>query len=186
MTMTRGHICLATTRAITGEIWYSVISRSGSLQCQSFDCKWTPPLFVCMEPFTDLRCNRNNQCWCYDLSTNRLIAELLLADGALIVGWGKTFWCVSENGRNSEMKSWKINPKVRNGPSLRALQTGRWHNLGSYDKKRIFGPKTEFSGPKKTFISLLQPCSGHDRANKKVLFSPNKYHSFCNLQRSVS
>ena len=42
MTMKRGHICLATTRAITGEIWNSVISRSGSLQCQSFDCKWTP------------------------------------------------------------------------------------------------------------------------------------------------
>ena len=55
---------------------------------------------------------------------------LLLADGAATVGWGKTFWCVGrflfyENDRNSETKSRKVYPKVRNEPSLRGLQ-----NLG--------------------------------------------------------
>ena len=37
---------------------------------------------------------------------------------------------------SSETKSQKINPKVRNEPSLLGLQTGRWQNLGWYGKKR--------------------------------------------------
>ena len=45
--------------------------------------------------------------------------KLLLADGALTVGWGKTFWRVGrflffyENSRFSETKSRNIDPKVR-------------------------------------------------------------------------
>ena len=46
-----------------------------------------------------------------------------------------------ENGRNSETKSLKIDPKVPNRPSRKRLQTGHWQNPGSYSKKRIFGPK---------------------------------------------
>ena len=48
------------------------------------------------------------------------------------------------NGRNSETKSLKMDPKVPNRPPSRGLQTGHWRNPGSYGKKRIFGPK---SGP---------------------------------------
>ena len=43
--------------------------------------------------------------------------ELVLGDGATTVGWGKTFWHVGiffyENGRTSDTKSRKIDPKVR-------------------------------------------------------------------------
>ena len=54
---------------------------------------------------------------------------LLLADSALTVGWGKTFWRVGpfffyKNDRNSETKNRKIDPKVENEPSLQGLQTG--------------------------------------------------------------
>ena len=58
------------------------------------------------------------------------------------------------NGRNSETKSRKIDPKVPNRPSSRGLQTGHCRNPGSYSKKRIFGPKSENFGQKKesTFV----------------------------------
>ena len=36
----------------------------------------------------------------------------------------KLLFVLYENVRNSETKSRKINPKVRNGPSFRGLQTG--------------------------------------------------------------
>ena len=60
------------------------------------------------------------------------------------MGWGKTFWRIScffyENGLNSETKSQKIDPKVRNGTSLRGLQTGHWQNWGSFlAKKTVIG-----------------------------------------------
>ena len=64
---------------------------------------------------------------------------LLLADGAPRVESGKTFWRVAQfffSPGSSETKSQKINPKVRNEPSLQGLQTGRWQNLGWYGKKR--------------------------------------------------
>ena len=60
--------------------------------------------------------------------------RLLLGDVALKVGQGKTFFY--KNGRNSETKSRKIDPKVRNGTSFWGLQTGHWQNWGSYAKKR--------------------------------------------------
>ena len=47
---------------------------------------------------------------------------LSLAEGYLTVGLGKTFLLVGcffyENGRTSETKSRKIDPKVQNGPSF--------------------------------------------------------------------
>ena len=119
---------------------------------------------------------------------------LLLADSALTVGCGKTFWCVGrfsfyENDRNSETKSWKINPKVQYGPSLRALQTGRWHKLGSYGKNEFSVQKPSVRAQKKHSLHYSNHVLATTRqncANKKVLFFPNKYQSFCKLQRGVS
>ena len=82
----------------------------------------------------------------------RALGLLPAADGAPIVGWGKTFWRVGQffffykNCRFSETKSRKINPKVRNGPSFLGLQTVHWRNPGPKSKKWIFGPKSEILG----------------------------------------
>ena len=67
---------------------------------------------------------------------------------------------------NSETRSQKIDPKIANKPSLQRLQTGHWQNLRSCGKKRIFGPKTQFLGPKKEHppkngflhYAFLVPC----------------------------
>ena len=59
------------------------------------------------------------------------------------------------NSCNSGTESQKIVPKVGNEPSLRGLQTGRWPNLGSYGKNRIFWPKNETLGPKKRAHFLI-------------------------------
>ena len=105
---------------------------------------------------------------------------LLVADSALTLGCGKTFWCVGrfsfyENDRNSETKSWKINPKVQNGPSLRALQTGRWHKLGSYGKNEFSVQKPSVRAQKKHSLHYSNHVLATTRqncANKKVLFFP--------------
>ena len=93
---------------------------------------------------------------------------LLLTDSGV---WGKTFWRVGWffflQKLNPETKSRKIDCKVGNEPSFRGLQTGRWQNLGSYGKKQIFGPKTEFSGPKKTFTFRLEPLATTGRSCAK-------------------
>ena len=109
---------------------------------------------------------------CYNLSTYPACAQsalralgLLLADGALGLfladgawGGGRLFDASTgfyyEKGHNSGTKSRKIAPKVRNERSLRGLQTGCWPKLGLYGKIRIFRPKTEISGPKKSFHFL--------------------------------
>ena len=116
--------------------------------------------------------------------------RLLLADGIPAVGLGKTFWCVGhflyyENCRFSVTKSQKIDPKVRNPPSRRGLQTGHWRSPGSYSKKRIFGPKPKVLGPKNT--SQFNPCSSHYRAKlckEKSTLLPNKYHYFSGFRVS--
>ena len=74
---------------------------------------------------------------------------LLLADGALTVGRGKTFWRVNwfffyGNGCNLGTESRKIGPKVGNEQSLRGLQTGHWPKLGSYGKNWILDQKPRF------------------------------------------
>ena len=70
---------------------------------------------------------------------------LLLADSALTMGWGKTFWHVGrvffyENGRNTDTK------RAKNGPLTK---------LGLYGKRQIFVPKTKFTGPKKAHFLVL-------------------------------
>ena len=106
---------------------------------------------------------RHTLIWRKVSQTYRPPALLLIIQPALrllLADW-KSFWCVgrvfffNENGRYSEAKSWKIDPKVANRPSCRGLQTGHWRNPGSYSKKRIFGPKSENFGPKKN--PLLNP-----------------------------
>ena len=85
---------------------------------------------------------------------------LFLADGAPAptVGWGKTFWRVShffffyENSCNSETKSRKIDPKVRNRPSRRGLQTGHLRNPGPKAKNGFSCQNPNFWA-KKTPIS---------------------------------
>ena len=73
---------------------------------------------------------------------------LLLEDGAPTVQWGgaRLFAALEGhphgNGRNSETKSLKINPKVPNRRYCQGLQTGHWRNPGYYSKKRIFEPKS--------------------------------------------
>ena len=66
--------------------------------------------------------------WNYDF---KIFLGLLMADGASTVQWGggrlfdaSAEFFFYENGCNSEMKSWKINPKVGNEPSIWGLQTG--------------------------------------------------------------
>ena len=49
-------------------------------------------------------------------------------------------------------------------PSCRGLKMDHWRYPGSYGKKRIFGPKSKFSGPKKTSTSWSKPCSSNQRA----------------------
>ena len=68
---------------------------------------------------------------------------------------------------------------IRNGRSRRGLQTRHWQNFGSYGKRRIFGPKTEFLGPKKHPLlgsNHVLATTGKNCANKEVRFFPNKYH----------
>ena len=80
-----------------------------------------------------------------------------------LVRWPGFFF--NENGRYSEAKSWKIDPKVANRPSCRGLQTGHWQNPGSYSKKTEFGAKIRILGPKKRIYFRVGPCSSHDQAN---------------------
>ena len=90
-----------------------------------------------------------------------------------------------ENCRFSVTKSQKIDPKVRNPPSRRGLQTGHWRSPGSYSKKRIFGPKPKVLGPQNT--SQFNPCSSHYRAKlckEKSTLLPNKYHYFSGFRVS--
>ena len=73
---------------------------------------------------------------------------------------GLPFFFFYGNIRDSETKSKKIDPKVRNEPSLQGLQTGRWQNLGWYGKKR------PFLGSHHVLAMTGKKC-----ANKKVPFS---------------
>ena len=86
-----------------------------------------------------------------------------------------------ENGRNSETKSRTLDPKVPKRNQRRGLRAPLCQKTGSHTKKRIFGPKSGFLGPKKKATFYLQPCSSHDRAKlskeKSTLF-PNEYQSF--------
>ena len=99
------------------------------------------------------------------------------------VGWGKTFWWVFRfffygNIRDSETKSKKIDPKVRNEPSLRGLQSSSWQNFGPNKRMRIrwfsvmwvpklllppvklsiFCPQTAKFCPKYAFLGTYRPC----------------------------
>ena len=59
------------------------------------------------------------------------VLGVLLADGALTAWWGGLLSARArffyENGRNSETKSRKIDPKVRNELSFQGLQAGHGH-----------------------------------------------------------
>ena len=63
-----------------------------------------------------------------------------------------------ENGRDSETKSRKINPKEPNRQSCRGLQTGHRRNLGSYSKKTYFQAEIRIFGP--TSRRKLYPSHG--------------------------
>ena len=79
---------------------------------------------------------------------------------------------------NSGTKSQKFYPKVGNEQSRRGLKMGHWPKLGSYGKNRIFWPKTEILGPKKTYTSWRKPWSGHDQKKlfkEKNCLCPNNY-----------
>ena len=54
-----------------------------------------------------------------------------------------------ENGRNSETKSRTLDPKVPKRNQRRGLRAPLCQKTGSHTKKRIFGPKSGFLGPKK-------------------------------------
>ena len=54
-----------------------------------------------------------------------------------------------ENGRNSETKSRTIDPKVPKRNQRRGLRAPLCQKTRSHTKKRIFGPKSGFLGPKK-------------------------------------
>ena len=77
--------------------------------------------------------------------------KLLLADSALTVGRGKTFWRVGQVifAKMAITREQKVEnvPKMGNKQSLRGLQAidQNWGRLA----------KTEISGPKKTPTSLL-------------------------------
>ena len=71
-----------------------------------------------------------------------------------------------ENGHNSGTEIHKIVLNIGNELSPRGLQTGRWPKLGSYGKKRIFGPTTG---------SARTGCLG-------VFFPSCGYQNFCFLQ----
>ena len=78
---------------------------------------------------------------------------LLLADGDLTVGRGKTFWRANrffffyENSRNSGTESRKMVPKVGNERSLWGLQTGQ--NWGRMAKIGFLDQKPKFWAQKK-------------------------------------
>ena len=61
-----------------------------------------------------------------------------------------------ENGRNSGTKSRKLDTLVPKRSQRRGLRTPLWQKTGSHTKKRIFGPKSGFFGPKKNthFLGL--------------------------------
>ena len=93
---------------------------------------------------------------------------LLLADGALTVGWQKTFWRVghfffNENGRNSEVEKSFRRLEMNCG-----LQTGCRQNLGSYSIKLSFGPQKKHP---LLYSNHVLATTGKSCANKKVPFS---------------
>ena len=81
-------------------------------------------------------------------------ASDLLADGALTVGRGETFWRV---GR----------------VFLTKMAVFRAWNPGSYCKNRIFGPKSEFFDQKRALLDSnhVPATTGQSCAKKKVRFS---------------
>ena len=101
------------------------------------------------------------------------------------VGWGKTFWRVGRVFTEAAVsRSRKVAQSIRRCKIDRLAEGYKQaidKNPGSYSKKRIFGPKSEFLGPIKTFTSRSKPCSSHDRAKlckeKSTLFL-NNYQSF--------
>ena len=79
-----------------------------------------------------------------------------------------------ENGRNSETKNRTLDPKVPKRTQRRGLRAPFCQKTRSHTKKRIFGPKSGFLGPKKT--PLLRPnhvlaTTGQSCQKKKVPFS---------------
>ena len=71
----------------------------------------------------------------------------------------------------SQSAKWTVSSRATNGPLTKFGVA--W--------VQIFGPRTEFSGPKRKPTSLLQACSSHDQEKlckqKSTLF-PNEYPSF--------
>ena len=57
------------------------------------------------------------------------------------------FFCIPFVARRPENE--KSIPRCEMNRLSESYKTGRWQNLGSYGKTRIFGPKTNFSDPKK-------------------------------------
>ena len=60
-----------------------------------------------------------------------------------------------ENGRNSETKNRTIDPKVPKRNQRRGLRAPLCQKTRSHTKKRIFGPKSGFFGPKKNIHFLI-------------------------------
>ena len=93
---------------------------------------------------------------------------------------GARLFAVSEghphgNGRSSETKSLKMDPKVPNRSYRRGLQTGYWRNPGSSSKKRTFGLKSENFGQKKRIhfftLTMFRPWPGNVVQRKKYRFT---------------
>ena len=115
-----------------------------------------------------------------ELSSPLRALGLLLADSALTVGRGKTFWRVGQDFFTKttvtrELKRWNIVLNVGNEPSLRGLQTGRWPKFGSYGKNCFFwGKKTRFRAQKNInflVLVLVLATTRKSCSKKKVPFS---------------
>ena len=88
------------------------------------------------------------------------------------------FFFFYEKSRNSETKSQKIDPKVRNGSSFRELQKAIDKIWGGMAKKRIFGPAKK----RALFNSYhVLATTGKSCENKKVPFSQINISLLANL-----
>ena len=99
---------------------------------------------------------------------------LLLADSALTVGWGKTFWCVGRFfakigvTRKRKSKNWSQGAKWTLSPRL---QTSVWQNRESYSKKKDFQAENQVFGPKRAILLTNFRCFFMER---KTNFWPKK------------
>ena len=72
----------------------------------------------------------------------RKMAKKRWKNGKKTVKNGKNYSAGRKTARRAAERPLKIDPKVPNRRYRRGLQTGHQRNPGSYNKKRIFGPKS--------------------------------------------